>query len=164
MRISIPSLSLLVCCACGRAEQPQPTLPSEPATIAGRIQLSGELASARRGSVTVRAWREGDSGREGAQPVLARTYEIGDPDWSSDEGLSTHYFGLCDADRVGDAARGLPAELEIEACFDPDGLTSTRAGVVSASAHVRNGAKDVLITISPKIETAQPSGSRKKDG
>ncbi len=164
MRISIPSLSLLVCCGCGHTEQPDLTLPSEAATIAGRIMLSGELSSARRGSVTVSAWREGEVGREGAQPVLSRTYEIGDPDWSSDEGLLKLYFGLCDADRVGDAARVLPAEFEIEATFDPDGLLSTREGVVLGSAHVRNGAKDVLITISPKIETAQPPGNRKKGG
>jgi len=164
MRISIPSLGLLVCCACGRSEAPQPAQPCEPATIAGRIQLTGELASARRGTVTVSAWPEGDSAREGAQPLLSRSYEIGDPDWCSDEGLSTHYFGLCDADRVGDASRGLPAELEIEACFDPDGLLSTREGLVSGSALAHNGAKDVLVTISPRIETAQPSRGRKKDG
>jgi hypothetical protein len=74
------------------------------------------------------------------------------------------YFGLCDADRTGDRARALPEELEIEACFDPDGLFSTHAGLVFGSALARNGANDVLIRLAPRIETAQPTGSRKKGG
>ena len=74
------------------------------------------------------------------------------------------YFGLCDADRAGDRARALPEVLEIEACFDPDGLVSTHEGLVLGSALARNGANDVLIRLAPRIETAQPGGSRKKGG
>ncbi len=163
-RIRSLALALLAGCGCGHDQPPAPAAPSAPATIAGQIVLSGALSSAGRGSVTVSAWRPGEAGRPDAQPLLSRTYAIGDPDWSLGEGELLRYFGLCDADRSGDPARALPAELELEACFDPDGLTSTRAGLVTGSAHARNGAKDVLIRLAPKIETAQPPGSRKKGG
>jgi hypothetical protein len=89
---------------------------------------------------------------------------IGDPDWIQGENVLTRYFGLCDADRVGEPARGLPAEFEIEASFDPDGLHSTREGVVRGSIHARNGAKDVWIDVSRRTDTAQPPGSPKKGG
>jgi hypothetical protein len=168
-RFRILALAVLAGCGCQRAaETPDPAAPaatkSAPATLAGRIVLAGELAGARRGSVTVNAWRAGEAGRAGAQPFLSRSYEIGDPDWSPGEGLLTRYFGLCEADRVGDPARVLPDELEIEACFDPDGLLGTREGIVRGSAHARNGAKDVVVRVSPQTETAQPPGSRRKGG
>jgi len=165
---SVRTLALVFCAAssCGGAEQAAPATAcaGAPATIAGQIELSGALASARGGFVTVSAFGAGEAGREGAQPLLSRTYAIGDPDWSAGEGVLLRYFGLCDADRAGDRARALPEVLEIEACFDPDGLASTHDGLVLGSALARNGANDVLIRLAPRIETAQPRGGRKRDG
>jgi hypothetical protein len=159
------ALAALALAGCERAPRDPGTRgPSAPATIAGEIVLSGELASVRRGAVTLYAWRTGEAGREGAQPYLSRTYAIGDPDWSSGGGTLMRYFGLCDADRVGDPERILPGEFEIEACFDPDGLSATREGIVRGRARARNGAKDVTITVSPTTETALPPGTRKKGG
>ena len=162
------ALLLLGACGCSRKEPDAPApvtaCAGAPATIAGQIELAGELASARRGCVTVSAWPPCEAGREGAQPLLSRTYAIGDPDWCAGDGVQMRYFGLCDADRTGDRARALPGELEIEACFDPDGLVSTHQGRVLGSALARNGANDVLIRLAPRIETAQPTGSRKKGG
>jgi hypothetical protein len=71
-----------------------------------------------------------------------------------------HYFGLCEADRVGEPARGLPAEIEIEACYDPGQET----GLVRARVPARNGAKELVLTVAPQIQTAQPPGARKQGG
>jgi len=156
------ALALFAVCSCSGEEHAAPACAGAPATIAGQIELSGALANTRRGFVTVSAWRPGEAGRESAQPLLSRTYAIGDPDWCVGEGVLMRYFGLCDADRAGDLARDLPEVLEIEACFDPDGLVSTHEGLVLGSALAHNGANDVLIRLAPRIETAQPRGSRKK--
>lgn len=160
------ALVLFAACGCSGGEEAAsaPACAGVPATIAGQIELSGALAGARRGCVTVSAWRAGEAGREGAQPLLSRTYAIGDPDWCAGEGVLMRYFGLCDADRAGDPTRALPEMLEIEACFDPDGLVHTHEGLVLGSALARNGANDVLIRLAPRIETAQPRGSPKKGG
>ena len=164
----VRTLALLLCatCACRRAEPaaPAPARTGAPATISGQIELEGDLAKARRGSVTVSAWCAGEAGREGTQPLLSRTYPIADPDWNAEDGVLVRYFGLCDADRAGDGSRALPADIEVEASFDPDGLPGTHEGLVSGSSLTRNGANDVLIRLAPRIETAQPGGSRKKGG
>jgi len=162
--VVLAALAGWACQRSGPADEPGAALPHEPATLAGQIELAGELASARRGTLTLCAWGVGETGRKGAQPYLSRTYVIDDPDWTRGEGVLTRYFGLCDADRVGDPARGLPCELEIEASFDPDGLQITREGVVRGSAPARNGAKDVSIRVERTTETAQPQGSPKKGG
>jgi hypothetical protein len=167
-RSSILLASLLGCCGCQRADdavQPGPaSVRSAPATLAGEIMLAGDLGKKGRGTLTLEAWADGVESREGLLPLLTRTYVIGDPDWTEREGTLTRYFGLCDSDRVGDAARLMPEEFEIEASFDPDGLQATREGIVRAAAHARNGAKDVQITVTPQTETAQQPGRRKKDG
>jgi hypothetical protein len=164
-RTPLLALCLFACCGCQPSSATlEPAAKGAPATIAGQLALAGELAGARRGTLTLSAWREGEAGRDGAQPYLSRTYEVDDPDWTESSGALVRYFGLCDADRVGDPARALPDELEIEACFDPDGVPGTREGVVRSSAHARNGEKDVHISVSPKTETAQPQRSREKGG
>jgi hypothetical protein len=167
-RSSILLACLLGCCSCQRAAEPgqsaAPAVRSAPATLAGEITLAGELGKQGRGALTLEAWAGGLGSREGEQPLLMRTYVIGDPDWSECDGSLTRYFGLCDSDRVGDAARPLPDEFELEASFDPDGLQATREGIVRGSARARNGAKDVQIRVSPRNETAQQPESRKKGG
>jgi len=160
--------TLLGCLGCQRADDAGPVAPagvhSAPATLAGEVTLTGELSKVRHGALTLNAWADGAAGREGTLPYLSRTYLIGDPDWTEREGALTRYFGLCDADRAGDAARMLPDEFEIEARFDPDGLQQTREGSVHGSARARNGAKDVQIRVAPTTTTAQQPGSRKKGG
>lgn len=165
-RTLLLGLALLAALGCRRAaptdeRPPEPLGRSEPATLAGEIEISAELANGVQGSVTIRAWRAGETGREGALPLLARSYELDDPDWIRGPGGLVRYFGLCDADRVGDPARKLPAELELEASLDPSGPGGVHA---LARARARNGAKDVVLEISANSDTAQPPAPRKKGG
>jgi hypothetical protein len=165
-RTSILTLAFLACAGCGRTQAPLPAGPahSVSATFAGQIVLAGELAHARTGRVRVQAWRAGEAGRAGTQPFFSRSYVIGDPDWSIVEGELTRYFGLCDADRVGEDARELPEEFEIEASFEPEDATVAAKPAWRGSARARNGAQQVLITVAPKLEMAQPPGGRKQGG
>lgn len=162
------SAALLLGSGCQRAADPRnaqaPAGKREPASLAGQIVLSGELGRARTGSVIVRVWPAGEPPVAGALPFLSRSYPLDDPDWSTCAGGRRRYFGLCDADRVGDPARVLPAELEIEACYDPDAPPGAGEGLVRATARARNGAKDIQITVAPQVETAQPPGGRKQGG
>jgi hypothetical protein len=165
-RTSILTLAFLACAGCGRTQEPVPAVVarSVPATFAGQIVLAGELANVHGGRVRVRAWRAGEVGRADAQPFFSRSYEIGDPDWSLVDGGLTRYFGLCDADRVGEDTRELPDEFEIEACFEPDGRDGAGKAAWRGSARARNGAQQVRITVAPKLEMAQPPGGRKQGG
>lgn len=153
---------------CERAQAPAPDAGSlakqAPVSIAGQIVLAGELARARRGCVVLRAWPAQADDHAGAQPLLLRSYEIGDPDWTEVEGELRRYFGLCDADRVGESTRALPEELEIEACFECYGPSGVDTLLVRGSTHARNGAQQLSITVAPRIEMAQPQSGRKKGG
>ncbi|MBK7642190.1 MAG: hypothetical protein IPJ19_03945 [Planctomycetes bacterium] len=168
--LALLGLAALAPLGCGGSQAPapaplaDPANSREPATLAGKVELSAELTGERRGSVTIQAWGEGEAGRAGAEPYLSRIYAMDDPDWLPGDSTLAHYFGLCEADRVGDPARGLPGELEIEANFDPDGLPGTREGVERGRARARNGATDIEITISPRSETAKPAVPRKQGG
>ncbi len=181
IRNRLAPLALAALLACGRAEDDTPAQPAqgstspgtgaaglagirEPVHLRGRLVLSGTLALVEQGAVFVLAWNPADIGRPAALPLLARKYELDDPDWSRIGDARAHYFGLSDEDRVGDVQRPLPDVLELEGRFDPDGRLQGHRGAPSATLSARNGDGDLQILLPSQTATAQPGSPRKKGG
>jgi hypothetical protein len=65
---------------------------------------------------------------------------------------------------VGQDPRELPEEFEIEACFEPEDGALAGKPAWRGSARARNGAQQILISVAPQLEMAQPPGGRKQGG
>lgn len=138
--------------------------PGEPARLAGRLLVTGLPAGEARGELQLSLWNATDLGRPGALPLLTRSYELDDPDWTRAGDVCSRYFGLDDAQRVGDPARPLREGLVLEARLGTDAGAAGPGGTWSTTLGVRNGESDLQLVLPTQTATAQPDPRRKQGG
>ncbi|MCY2958756.1 MAG: hypothetical protein NTY35_01220 [Planctomycetota bacterium] len=153
------SLSVLLLAACSPADRPvspQRTaeVPSDGAAYGGELVLRGEAALLGSGSATIAIVPRGEEA-----PVMARSWDLGDPAWRSGPDGLRLYFVLDDRDAWAGATRGTRAEMELVARFDPDGNPATEEpGVARVRLPVQAGARDLAIELSVGRQVAVNTG------
>lgn len=116
----------------------------------GEIVLHAGSPGPRSGAVTLAIVPPG-----GEEPVLARSWDLGDPAWRRGSDGWRLYFAL-DARDAWPGARGAVAEaMDLTARYDPDGNPATEeAGVARARQAVRKGARDLAVEIAVPAQVA----------
>lgn len=169
---------LALTCACGEAGDPAPvhgpdgphgapaaaSATREPAELAGRLVVAGLPGGELRGAVQLSLWNASELGRASALPLLARSYDLRDPDWSRTADVRSRYFGLDDTLRVGDPGRGLSEGLVLEARLCIEDESGARVSTCSATLAVRNGETDLQLVLPTTTATAQPGPLRQPGG
>lgn len=151
-RAALPCVLLaLPACTGDESADPRPAtaiVPSD-AHYAGELVVRGDAALAADGSVTIQIVPRG-----GEAPILARSWDLGDPVWQRGAEGWRLYFVL-DARDAWPAATGtIVADMDLVARFDPDGNPATdEVGVARTRRPVRTGARDldVDLTIAPPL-------------
>jgi len=89
------------------------------------------------------------------EPVLSRSYDLGDPIWSPSRDEARLYFALDDRDAWPGIAGGVEREMELVARFDPDGNPATdEPGSVRVRLPVRTGSRSILVEIALALPVA----------
>lgn len=125
-----------------------PTAP-EGTVYAGELVLRGDPEALRSGAATIAILAPGTD-----VPLLARSWDLGDPAWRIGRDGARLYFALDARDEWPGAAGAFGGEMELTARFDPDGNPATdEAGTARAHLAVRTGARDLAVelTVEPRI-------------
>lgn len=146
--LSCASLSLFLLAACAPAEdsvsprREAAVVPAD-AVYAGEIVLRGEPALLTGGSATIAIVRPGEEA-----PILARSWDLGDPAWRASGDSLRLYFVLDARDAWPSATGSIDPEMDLVARFDPDGNPATEdPGVARARLSVRTGSRELAVEL-----------------
>lgn len=156
----IAAVLVLSLAACSHeVESPSPIsmpLPDD-AVYRGELVLHGDPAILESGSASIAICAVGASG-----PLMARSWNVGDPAWRAGTDEMRLYFALDKRDAWPGAVGTVGERMELVARFDPDGNPATdEPGSVQARLFVRTGAHDLRVELSigePVAATSHPSG------
>lgn len=162
--------SLLVLSSCGEAPvhvdkaQSAPgggavasSTSSKSVRFAGRVYLTGSLATAKSGSLFVIVRQPGSR-----VPSLTRKYEIADPAWSLQDDMRMLYFALDERDNMGGVGAPMNEHMELEVRYDPDGIIDTADGVEKTIVSVSPGDTELAVTLSPTTRSTGQSAQASK--
>src|SRR5690606_30425170 len=109
----------------------------------GEIVLRGDADGLAGGSATISIVAPGE-----VTPLLARSWDLGDPAWRAGPDGRRLYFAL-DARDAWPGARGTFAtDMDLVARFDPDGNPATEElGVARMRVPVRTGSRDLVVEL-----------------
>ncbi len=157
-RIAYVLLLSLAACA-HEAEAPSPVsipLPDD-AVYSGELVLHGDPAILESGAASLAIRAVGAS-----DPLMARSWNVGDPAWRVGPDEMRLYFALDKRDAWPGAVGTVGERMELVARFDPDGNPATdEPGSVQARTVVRTGARDLRVELSigePVAATTPSSG------
>lgn len=114
--------------------------PSGEPIFAGYIVLAGEIAHRSEGAVFVIARAPGQAGS-----LLVRKLELSDGELRAD-GTRSIPFELSEQDSHG---AQIPAQVQIEVYYDPDGIVETREGRVGRTQSALRGDLQLRIVLDP---------------
>ena len=124
------------------AVDPAATIALDDAAYAGEIVLRADSALLVPGSAaTLAIVMPGQD-----TPLLARTYDLGDPIWRIDRDGARLYFALDGRDAWPGFTAPVRREMEFVARFDPDGNPATdELGSVRVRLPVRTGSSSIQV-------------------
>lgn len=123
-------------------------LGGEP-IFGGIIELGGELADSTQGGVFVIVRAPGQ-----ANTLMVRKLEV-TSSVVREDGSRVLAFELTGEDHGGGA---LPANVELEAYFDPDGIVESKEGQVRRTITAARGDLELRITLDPATADSDHSG------
>jgi len=92
------------------------------------------------------------------EPLLSRSYDLGDSIWRRNGDEARLYFALNERDAWPGIAGGVRREMELLARFDPDGNPATEEpGSVRVRAPVQTGSRSILVEIALALPVAAHS-------
>jgi len=154
----IASVLILSLAACAHeAESPSPVSISVPddAVYRGELVLHGDSGILESGSASIAICAVGES-----DPLMARSWDIGDLAWRVGPDEMRLYFALDKRDAWPGAVGRVGERMDLVARFDPDGNPATdEPGSVQARTVVRTGAHDLRVDLSIGVPVAATSHS-----
>ncbi len=156
----IATLSALFLVACSHAEEPVSPEPATPVSAdvsyRGELILHGDPALLGAASASISIVAAG-----GDAPVLARTWDLGDPAWRVGAGEMRLYFAIDARDAWPGRTTAMQDRMDLVARFDPDGNPATdEPGVVQRRVSVARAARDLHVELTlggPVASTELPS-------
>ncbi len=150
---SVAALSwiLVAGCSAGDGSDTAAEMPLAHAAYAGEFVLRADMALLAPGSAaTISIVIPGQD-----EPLLSRSYDLGDPTWSVSRDEARLYFALDDRDAWPGVEGGVQREMELVARFDPDGNPATdEPGTVRARVPVRTGSRSIEVEIALALTVA----------
>lgn len=151
--------ALTLAAACSRSDEPaaarrERPAPPEGTLYAGELVLRGDPESLHSGSATVAVLAPGSD-----VPLLARSWDLGDPAWRIGRDGARLYFALDGRDEWPGATGAFGGEMELSARYDPDGNPATdEPGTARARLAVRSGARDLVVELAVERRIAGVAG------
>lgn len=156
---SVAALALLIAAGCSTedgASSPRavPEIALEAAVYAGELVLRADSALLAPGAAaTISVVFPGRD-----EPLLSRSYDLGDPIWRLSRDEARLYFALDDRDAWPGIEGGVQRDMELVARFDPDGNPATdEPGSVRVRVPVATGSPSILIEVALALPVAANS-------
>jgi len=126
-------------------------IPLGEAAYAGELVLRADTALIAPGAVaTLTIVLPGTD-----DPLLSRSYDLGDPIWRAYRDEARLYFAIDGRDAWPGVDKGLQREMELVARFDPDGNPATdEPGTVRTRWPVRTGSPTIQVEITLALPVA----------